>query len=65
MVKRNNVSQQEQFWTPAQLAERWHLHEESVRRMLRANRLACLIIGRRKLIPLSAILAFEAAATVR
>lgn len=52
------------FLTTAELAARWHRHEETIRRMLRENRLACMIIGRRKLIPLSTILAFENAATI-
>jgi hypothetical protein len=42
-------------FTPKTAADRWHWHEESVRRALRERRLDSIIIGRRRLIPASEI----------
>lgn len=41
--------------TPAAIAARWSWHEESVRRVLRERRLASIIIGRRRLVPVEEI----------
>lgn len=41
--------------TPAAIANRWSWHEESVRRALRERRLASIIIGRRRLVPVEEI----------
>ena len=38
--------------TPAQIAERWSWHPESVRRKLRAGSIPSLVIGRRRLVRL-------------
>ena len=48
------------FFTPSTLASRWHRHTESVRRLLRRRSLPSIIIGRQRLIPRAAVLAFEA-----
>jgi hypothetical protein len=45
----------ESFRTPAQTAHRWHWHPESVRRAIRERRIASIIIGRRRLIPIAEI----------
>jgi excisionase family DNA binding protein len=50
----------ETFLSPAQLAQRWGFHPESVRRKLRRRELASLVIGRKRLIPLSEVRRFEA-----
>lgn len=49
------------FFTPSTLATRWHRHTESVRRMLRRRQLPCVVLGRQRLIPREAVLAFEQA----
>jgi hypothetical protein len=48
-----------QFFTAKQLAERWHLHPVSVLRMLRSGMLPCVWVGRRKLVPMSAVQEYE------
>jgi hypothetical protein len=53
----------EQFFTPAQLAERWHLHPVSVLRMIRRGALPCIHLNRRrKLVPVSAVEEYEKSA---
>jgi len=42
-------------FTPTQVAARWSMHVESIRRMLRQRRLASIIIARRRLIPASEV----------
>ena len=49
------------FFTPATLSRRWHKNIETVRRLLRRRLLASVIIGRQRLIPREAVLAFEQA----
>lgn len=39
--------------TPAQIAERWSWHPESVRRKIRAGSIPSLVIGRRRLVRLT------------
>jgi excisionase family DNA binding protein len=56
----NNHSDYEAFLTPAELARRWRWHPESIRRWTRLGKLPIVKIGRRTLIPLSAIEALEA-----
>lgn len=51
----------EPFFTPTTLALRWHRHPEGLRRWIRAGKIASIVIGRRRLIPREAVLAFEAA----
>jgi hypothetical protein len=50
--------------TPRMLGQRWFMHEESIRRKLRRRELQSVIIGRRRLIPISEIERVEAAGTV-
>jgi hypothetical protein len=50
----------ETFLSPAQLAQRWPLHPESIRRKLRRREIASVLIGRKRLIPLSEIERIEA-----
>jgi excisionase family DNA binding protein len=47
------------YFTPKQVAARWHWHTESVRRMIRERRLPCVIIGRRLLVPEEELLRTE------
>ena len=50
---------QPQFLNTAEVAARWQLHRESVRRMVREGRLPRMYIGRRILVPLSVIIDCE------
>jgi len=43
------------FLNTAEVAARWRLHPETVRRMLREGRLPRMFTGQRRLVPLSAI----------
>ena len=54
----------EKFYTPALLAERWHMHPESIRRLLRAKRLRSVLISRRRLVPVEAVLEYERAGEI-
>jgi hypothetical protein len=47
------------FLNTAEVAARWQLHPESVRRLVRQGRLPRMNIGRRSLVPLSAIIDCE------
>jgi hypothetical protein len=47
------------FLNTAEVAARWQLHPESVRRLVREGRLPRIYIGRRSLVPLSAIIDCE------
>jgi hypothetical protein len=47
------------YMVPKELAARWHWHEESIRRLLRERRIASIVIGRRRLIPVSEIIRVE------
>lgn len=49
------------FFTPSTLANRWHRHTETVRRMLRRRQLPSVVLGRQRLIPREAVLEFERA----
>lgn len=49
------------FFTPATLSRRWHKNIETVRRVLRRRQLPSILIGRQRLIPREAVLAFEQA----
>lgn len=49
----------ETYMTPKELAFRWHWHQESVRRLLRERRLASIVVGRRRLVPIAEILRVE------
>jgi excisionase family DNA binding protein len=53
-----------EFFTTAQLAERWQAHPETVRRMLRERRLRSILLGRLRRIPSAAVLEFERAAAI-
>jgi len=39
------------FYKSNEVAARWHMHPETIRRMLRRKALASIIIGGRRLIP--------------
>ena len=53
------------FFTPTSLAKRWNRKSsESVRRLLRQRKLESIIIGRQRLIPREAVLAFEASGLI-
>ena len=53
------------FMTPRELARRWNLHEESVRRMLRQGKLAGFKPGSKSWrMPLSSVLKHEAGGAV-
>lgn len=54
-AKAAEENRQPQFLNTAEVAARWRLHPETVRRMLRHGRLPRMFIGRRRLVPLSAI----------
>ena len=54
-----NEQMDSKYATPKELAARWRWHEESVRRFLRQRRLASVIIGRRRLIPITEIIRVE------
>jgi excisionase family DNA binding protein len=48
-----------QFLNTAEVAARWQLHRETVRLMVRQGRLPRMTIGRRVLVPMSAIVECE------
>ena len=48
-----------QFLNTAEVAARWQLHPESVRRLVREGRLPRMSIGRRSMVPLGAIIECE------
>lgn len=50
---------QPQFLNTAELAARWQLHMESVRRLVRRRELPGMHVGRRVLVPLSAVMEYE------
>jgi hypothetical protein len=53
-----------QFATVPEAAERWRQCEETVRRLLRSRRVASIVIGRRRLIPIGEIERIEKEGTV-
>ena len=59
-TRRFRTTDGSKYFTPRQVAERWGWHPESVRRLLRERRMASVIIGRRRLIPLAEIERVEA-----
>jgi hypothetical protein len=50
----------ETFLSPAQVAQRWWFHVESVRRKIRRREIGSVLIGRRRLVPLSELKRIEA-----
>jgi len=52
------------FLNTADIAARWQLHRESVRRLVRQGRLPRMCIGRRVLVPLSAVMEYERTSTL-
>jgi excisionase family DNA binding protein len=54
------ITRDTKYFTTLKLAERWHCGQETVRRKLRKKELKSLPIGRRRLIPESEILRYEA-----
>jgi len=59
VLKRNEQPAQPVYLTPKLLSDRFRMHEESVRRLLRRRVLPSVIINRRRLVPLQAIEQFE------
>jgi excisionase family DNA binding protein len=59
-----NVKEIEGNVTPAELAARWRCHPETVRRKLRDRKIASIIIGRRRLVPLGEVTRIEAEAFI-
>jgi hypothetical protein len=55
---------QPQFLSTAELAARWQLHRESVRRLVRQGRLPRMYAVRRILVPLSAVMDYEKQSTI-
>jgi excisionase family DNA binding protein len=58
-AKMPEAKREPQFLNTAEVAARWQLHRETVRLMVRQGRLPRMSIGRRVLVPLSAILESE------
>jgi len=58
-AERREEKHEVQFLKTAELAARWQLHPETVRKMLREGRLPRMFIGRRCLVPMSAIMTCE------
>jgi len=54
-----NQTRAGEFLTPAELARRWRWHPESIRRLLRQERLPSLRLGRKRIIPLTDIQHYE------
>ena len=50
---------QRHFLTTAQLAERWHYHQESIRRLVREGELSCVRLGRQVRLPVEEIERYE------
>jgi hypothetical protein len=59
MIQESTDGDSSTYMTPCELASRWHWHPESIRRALRGRRLASVIIGRRRLIPISEVRRLE------
>jgi excisionase family DNA binding protein len=57
-LKRQEVKHGE-FLTVAEVAQRWLLHPESVRRMIRQGRVPRVMVGRQNRVALSSVEAFE------
>ena len=53
------VSEPNRFLTPAELAQRWRWHRESIRRWLRREQVERIKLGKRLLIPLAVIEGIE------
>jgi excisionase family DNA binding protein len=63
MVEQNKAGQQ--LLTPEDLARRWGLHQESVRRKIRMGEIPRMIIGRRVRVALAEVEAFEKAGRIQ
>lgn len=57
--RRNYILETQPPFTPGTLAERWHWHQESVRRKFRRGEIAGMVVGRRILIPASEVARIE------
>lgn len=53
-----------EFLTVAELALRWHLNPETVRRMIRDGRIPSVLVGRHHRVAIAAIEAFEASGSL-
>lgn len=51
--------------TVADVAARWQVHPETVRRMMRRRELSAVQIGRVRRVPLKFVVAFELARTIK
>jgi hypothetical protein len=61
---KKTVIEEPLFFTPVQIASRWHWHAESVRRKIRRGEIASVVISRRRLVPFEEILRIEAEGTI-
>jgi excisionase family DNA binding protein len=58
------TKRQPQFLSTSDIAARWQLHRESVRRLVRQGRLPRMFLGRRVLVPISAVIDYERQSTL-
>ena len=58
-VRPSPATPEPKFLNTAEIAARWRLHPETVRRLIREGRLPRMYVGRRRLVPMSAVLACE------
>jgi hypothetical protein len=56
---------QNKFFSPAQVAKQWGYHTGSVRRLIRRGQIESVIISRRRLIPIAEIEKVEAQGQVK
>jgi hypothetical protein len=61
---KNFTTDSQTFLTSAQIASRWGMHEESIRRMLRRRVMGSVLLGRRRLVPISEVELLERQGTV-
>jgi excisionase family DNA binding protein len=61
--RRQEVTRSE-FLTVAEVAQRWQLHPESVRRMIRQGRVPRVVVGRHNRVALATVEAFEKSGAV-
>ena len=54
-----HYAKRSEFLTVAEVAQRWQLHPESVRRMIRQGRVPRIIVGRQNRVALNTVEAFE------
>jgi hypothetical protein len=59
-VSKFTSTEDERYFSPAQLTQRWPFHVESIRRKIRRGEIGSVVIGRKRLIALSEIKRIEA-----